>query len=136
MESVRLQVRDIYELQDYIDAQSGGPGKGFFRIVTSPFQARRVIADGKLAVVLGIEVSELFNCSHRDYQPNCTKEDIDRQLDEVYKLGVRDLELTSFVRPDRVPACDGFYGASSMERLPTEVAITDQVRRFSALRRK
>jgi microsomal dipeptidase-like Zn-dependent dipeptidase len=95
MESVRLQTRDIYELQDYIDAQSGGPGKGFFRIVTSPFQARRVIADGKLAVVLGIEVSELFNCYHRDYQPNCTKEDIDRQLDEVYKLGVRDLELVN-----------------------------------------
>src|SRR5688572_26218072 len=95
MESVRLQVRDIYELQDYIDAQSGGPGEGFFRIVKNPFQARRVIADGKLAVVLGIEVSELFNCSHRDYQPNCTKEDIDRQLDEVYKLGVRDLELVN-----------------------------------------
>jgi microsomal dipeptidase-like Zn-dependent dipeptidase len=95
MDSVRLQVRDIYELQDYIDAQSGGPGEGFFRIVKSPFEARRVIADGKLAVVLGIEVSELFNCSHRDYQPDCTKEDIDRQLDEVYKLGVRDLELVN-----------------------------------------
>ena len=95
MESVRLQIRDIYELQNYIDAQSGGPGKGFFRIVTSPFEARRVIADGKLAVVLGIEVSELFNCTHRNYQPNCNKEDIDRQLDEVYKLGVRDLELVN-----------------------------------------
>ncbi|MGA8151348.1 MAG: phosphoenolpyruvate hydrolase family protein [Terriglobales bacterium] len=29
---------------------------------------------------------------------------------------------------------DGFYGASSMERLPTEVAITEQVRAFSKLR--
>ena len=28
----------------------------------------------------------------------------------------------------------GFYGASSMERLPTEVAITGQVERFKALR--
>jgi predicted TIM-barrel enzyme len=27
----------------------------------------------------------------------------------------------------------GFYGASSMERLPTETAITEQVRRFTAL---
>ena len=27
--------------------------------------------------------------------------------------------------------CHGFYGASSMERLPTEVAITEQVRRFT-----
>ena len=95
MDSVRLQARDIYEMQDYIDAQSGGPGKGFFRIVTNPFQARKVIADGKLAVVLGIEVSELFNCSHYDYVPDCNKDDIDRQLDEVYKLGVRDMELVN-----------------------------------------
>jgi len=29
---------------------------------------------------------------------------------------------------------DGFYGASSMERLPTEVAITEQVRQFQRLR--
>lgn len=33
------------------------------------------------------------------------------------------------------PECDGFYGASSMERLPTEVALTDITRRFTALRR-
>ena len=37
---------------------------------------------------------------------------------------------------ERVPQCDGFYGASSMERLPTEVAITDQVRKYGALRLK
>ena len=28
---------------------------------------------------------------------------------------------------------DGFYGASSMERLPTETALTDEVRKFSKL---
>ena len=28
----------------------------------------------------------------------------------------------------------GFFGASSMERLPTEVAITDQVKRFKVLK--
>ena len=33
------------------------------------------------------------------------------------------------------PACDGFYGASSMERLPAEVALTETTRRFVALRR-
>ena len=49
--------RGPHELQDYIDAQSGGPGKGFFRIVTNPFQARKVINEGKLAVVEGVEVS-------------------------------------------------------------------------------
>ncbi len=35
---------------------------------------------------------------------------------------------------DRVPGIDGFYGASSMERLPTEVALTAQVRQFGELR--
>jgi predicted TIM-barrel enzyme len=35
---------------------------------------------------------------------------------------------------DRVPSVDGFYGASSMERLPTEVAIAQQVRDFMGLK--
>ena len=35
---------------------------------------------------------------------------------------------------DRVPAIDGFYGASSMERLPTEIAIKQQVRDFVGLK--
>ena len=32
--------------------------------------------------------------------------------------------------------CHGFYGASSMERLPVETALTEQVRRFKAIERK
>jgi predicted TIM-barrel enzyme len=35
---------------------------------------------------------------------------------------------------DRVEGLDGFYGASSMERLPTELAITRQTRDFAGLR--
>lgn len=31
------------------------------------------------------------------------------------------------------PACHGFYGASSMERLPTEVALTETTRRFTQI---
>ena len=31
---------------------------------------------------------------------------------------------------ERTRNCHGFYGASSMERLPTEVALTEQTRRF------
>jgi len=31
-------------------------------------------------------------------------------------------------------ACHGFYGASSMERLPVEVALTEQTRRFKTIR--
>ena len=33
------------------------------------------------------------------------------------------------------PACDGFYGASSMERLPAELALTETTRQFTQIRR-
>jgi predicted TIM-barrel enzyme len=36
---------------------------------------------------------------------------------------------------ERCPGIDGFYGASSMERLPTELAITQQVRDFMSIKR-
>jgi len=35
---------------------------------------------------------------------------------------------------ERTTGVDGFYGASSMERLPTEIAITEQIRKFASLR--
>jgi len=34
---------------------------------------------------------------------------------------------------ERTRNCHGFYGASSMERLPTEVALTEQTRRFKSV---
>ena len=36
----------------------------------------------------------------------------------------------------RCPECDGFYGASSMERLPTEKALTAQTREFLNIKRR
>ena len=35
---------------------------------------------------------------------------------------------------DRAPNCHGFYGASSIERLPVEMAIKAQVQAFKALK--
>ncbi len=94
MDSVRRQAADLKHLETYIDAQSGGPGKGWFRIVSDPFQARRVVNAGKLAVVPGIEVSSLFDCGLRLGVSRCTTADVDRGLDEAYNdLGVRDMEL-------------------------------------------
>lgn len=86
MASIHLQIQRLKQMQDYIDAQQGGPGKGFFRLVKTPKEAREVIADGKLAVLMGIEVSELFNCGLKD---SCSKESVERQLQEVYDAGVR-----------------------------------------------
>ncbi|CQH54605.1 TPA: phosphoenolpyruvate hydrolase family protein [Yersinia enterocolitica] len=36
---------------------------------------------------------------------------------------------------DNCPQCDGFYGASSMERLPTEIALTDTTKQFKNIKR-
>ena len=95
MDGVRLQHKRIHQLQDYIDAQSGGPGEGWFRIVDDPFEARRIMNSGRLAVVLGIEVSVLFDCGVYMGQAQCTADQIDERLDEVYAMGVRQMELVN-----------------------------------------
>lgn len=86
MNAVDKQIAGAYTLQTYIDNESGGPGLGWYRIVTSPAQARQVIDSGKLAVVLGIEVDTLFDCGANG---SCTKEYVDAKLDEYYQKGVR-----------------------------------------------
>ena len=97
MDSIRLQAKDMYAFQDYIDAQSGGPGQGWYRIVKTPEQARKVINAGKLAVVMGIETSVPLGCTQKlgIADVKCTKASIDRQLDEVRKMGVTQMELVN-----------------------------------------
>ncbi|HET6509180.1 MAG TPA: Coagulation factor 5/8 type domain-containing protein [Baekduia sp.] len=92
MATVRGSLQAIHDLQDYVDAQSGGPGKGFFEIVTDPEQARRVINQGRMAVVLEVEVSEPFGCSGTTV-PTCDQAQVDQQLDELHRLGVRSMLL-------------------------------------------
>ncbi|WP_411070209.1 discoidin domain-containing protein [Streptomyces sp. cmx-4-25] len=93
MDSIRLQARRTYELQDYVDRMYGGPGKGWFRIVTDAAQARSVVEQGRLAVVLGVETSEPFGCKQILDVAQCDRADIDRGLDELYGLGVRSMFL-------------------------------------------
>jgi len=95
MDAVRLQASDMRKMQRYIDAQYGGPGRGFYRIVTDPFQARKVINHGRMAVVMGVETSVIFGCTKKLDIPGCTKDQIDDRLDEVYDLGVRQMELVN-----------------------------------------
>ena len=95
MDSVRLQAKRMKEFERYVDAQAGGPGEGFYRIVRTPFEARKVINQGKLAVVMGIETSVVFGCTMKADVPQCTADEIDRQLDEVHKMGVRQMELVN-----------------------------------------
>ncbi|MDN4173405.1 hypothetical protein QWY28_10660 [Nocardioides sp. SOB77] len=95
MDSVRLQARQMHAFEDYIDAQFGGPGKGFYRIVKTPWEAREVINAGKMAVVMGIETSVPFGCTVKLGVPACDAAEIDRQIAEVHRMGVRQMELVN-----------------------------------------
>lgn len=89
------QVQYMYDVQNYVDAQEGGPGKGWFRIVKSPAEARAVIAEGKLAVILGLEFSNVFHCRVQflpgGEQSDCDQAEIDSEIDRAWELGVRQI---------------------------------------------
>ncbi|GAA2502607.1 hypothetical protein [Winogradskya humida] len=91
MDGVRVQYRYLTSMQDYIDAQSGGPGRGWFRLAKTPADVRRIAAEGKLAVTIGVEISELFGCREISNVPQCTTGDIDAGLDELQAMGVSGL---------------------------------------------
>ncbi len=90
------QVQYMYDVQNYVDAQEGGPGKGWFRIVKDPAEARAVIAEGKLAVILGLEFSNIFHCRVQ-FLPggretsDCDEAEIDSEIDRAWNLGVRQI---------------------------------------------
>lgn len=93
MVGVDRSIRETFNLERYIDAQSGGPGRGWFRVVRTPAEAREVIAGGRLAVILGIEVSNLFDCfstPHAGY-PACDEARVLEEVQRYYDLGVRAL---------------------------------------------
>lgn len=97
-----LQIQNIYSMQDYIDAQCGGPGKGWFRIVADSKEARQVISEGKMAVFLALELDTVFGAD-KDYiglyeagqitKAECDTRlaNIESQLNKFYNLGVRSI---------------------------------------------
>jgi microsomal dipeptidase-like Zn-dependent dipeptidase len=107
MQTVKLEIRRLRALQRYVDAQSGGRGRGWFRIVGNPRQARRVIEQGKLAVVIGMEASDPFGCSELLGQPQCSRADIDRGLRALHAMGLRSMFITHWI--------DNAFGGAALE---------------------
>lgn len=65
MAFIDQQLQAAYDFEHFIDLEAGNGtdvDSGWFRIVKTPSEARGVLAKGKLAVVLGIEVDHPFNC--------------------------------------------------------------------------
>ena len=96
-DTIALEIQELRALQRYVDAQSGGPGRGWFRLVYDAAQARRVIRQGRLAVVIGVEASDPFGCSERLGLPQCDRAAIDRGLARYLQLGVRAMFIAHWV---------------------------------------
>lgn len=83
MEAVDKQIEAAYALEDFVEKETGG--KSWLKIVTSALEARQAIAEGKLAMVLGIEVDSLFDCS----VGHCRADEVEAKLDHYYAKGIR-----------------------------------------------
>lgn len=138
MANAGQQAGTMYAMQDYIDAQYGGRGEGWFQMVLTPERAREVIEEGKLAVVLGIEISNLLDCQitynnpARTQQPfeetgdpldggvtyGCSMEESDPpqpneilgQMQDLYALGVR--QIVSIHEFDNAFGGNGIFDGS------------------------
>ncbi|MGL4306709.1 MAG: hypothetical protein ACRCSF_11190 [Mycobacteriaceae bacterium] len=89
MDTMRRQIQATKDLEAFIDNQYGGVGKGWFRIAYSAEQARSIIESGRLAVILGVEISGLFGCTITFGVSGCDEAKIDAGLNELMDLGVR-----------------------------------------------
>lgn len=82
MAGIDAQIAATKQFESWLNQQPDG---GWFKIVYDPAEAEAAVWDGKLAVVLGIEVDTLFDC-----KPGaCSADDVLRKVDEYYALGVR-----------------------------------------------
>ncbi len=104
MASADRQIAGAKEMEAYIDTLNGGPDQGWFQIAYSAHEAREIINSGKMAVVLGIEVSDLFGCS----EGACTEEYVSAELQRYYDMGVR------HIFP--VHVYDNDFGGSSLSK--------------------
>jgi len=130
MRTVKLEIKQLRKLQDYVDAQNGGPGKGWMRIVKDPFEARRVINQGKLAVIMGVEISRLFDCRILNGVSECSRETVRRDLDELHREGVRSLEIA--VKTDSALA--GAAGDPGSNGIVTNAANKNETGRYFDMR--
>jgi microsomal dipeptidase-like Zn-dependent dipeptidase len=144
MKHVLKQLQAAYDFQKFVDDNYGvdfEDGKGWFRIVTTPKEARDVIRSGKLAVVLGIEMDNLFNCKNKPGADDCPADfglpkdllstfptfanleaptNIEEAVDVIYEMGVRQ------VFP--VHNFDNGFGAAAtwMDAIAVGQAVTEQ----------
>jgi predicted TIM-barrel enzyme len=112
--------------------------------VFNPDEAKAMTKAGADIIVahMGVTVGGAIGASSAKSLKTCVKE-----IDAIAKAAVKvrkDVIVLCHGGPIAQPEdanyilqhaerCHGFYGASSMERLPTEVALTEQTKKFKAI---
>ena len=104
MPSVDRQIDAAKALERFIDLRDDGMvnRSGWYRIVYSAADARQAISENKMAVVLAIEVDDLFNC----LDGHCSPAIVDAELQRYYDKGVR------HVFPVHIP--DNAFGGAAV----------------------
>jgi predicted TIM-barrel enzyme len=113
--------------------------------VFNPDEAKAMTRAGADIIVahMGVTVGGAIGASSAKSLKTCVKE-----IDAIAKAAVKvrkDVIVLCHGGPIAQPEdanyilqhaehCHGFYGASSMERLPTEVALTEQTKKFKAIK--
>jgi len=112
--------------------------------VFNPGEAQAMAQAGADIIVahMGVTVGGSIGASSAKTLDSCVRE-IDAIAEAAMKVR-KDVIVLCHGGPIALPAdadfilkhastCHGFYGASSMERLPTEIALTEQTRKFKAI---
>lgn len=87
---VARRYRDaVLAMESWIRMHEGG----WLEVARSAADARRIIADNRLAIVLGAEMDTLFDCA----PGSCTAADVVARLDEYYAWGYRQLSPVHLV---------------------------------------
>jgi microsomal dipeptidase-like Zn-dependent dipeptidase len=96
--AIQIQVAAMKAMSEYVNDQAGGPGKGWLQVVYSAEEARQVISDNRLAVILGVEVDSLGNWRRMEDLDQACGGDfevarglIGRELDWLHDLGIRQI---------------------------------------------
>ncbi len=103
------QIDEAYAMQTYIDGISGGTGKGWYRIVKTPQEARQAITNNQLAVVLGIEVDYPLGSKDERNGTGYTLNTMIDKLNFYYSKGVRDIFPIHFD--------NNFLGGTSFDKI-------------------
>ena len=98
MAAVASQIAAMKEMVAILERQAGGPEHAWLQIAYSPEEARDIIANNRLAMILGVEVDSLGNWRRFEdlhliasQDPDAPRRLIAQLLDELHALGIRQI---------------------------------------------